>query len=77
MMSTGERSTLEVKGRQSEDYLADHPVTSITQQNWRRQQDVLPALPSGAPSLNRTGVLLPQIGAGGKASYQFDAGSAH
>lgn len=58
-------------------YLANHPVSTLTQNNWRRQQDVLPSLPGGVPSnLSRTGVLLPNIG--GKngmsaTSYQFEA----
>ena len=57
--------------------MANHPVSTLTQNNWRRQQDVLPALPGGGPSTNlsRTGVLLPRIGAGGldPTSYQFEA----
>lgn len=81
MMSLGEGGRRRHPGtnqsQSDEQYLANHPVSTLTQNNWRRQQDVLPALPGGGPGSNlcRTGVLLPKIGAGGLAgaSYQFEA----
>jgi len=68
------------QSQHDEQYLANHPVSTMTQNNWRRQQDVLPALPGGGPAsnLSRTGVLLPKIsgnslgGGLGATSYQFE-----
>lgn len=62
--------------------MANHPVSSLTQANWRKPKDTLPSLEGGKPSLNRTGVLLPQIQGGGLGvgmgmkppTYKFEAG---
>jgi len=84
MMSLGDGGRRRHPGtnqsQHDEQYLANHPVSTMTQNNWRRQQDVLPALPGGGPAsnLSRTGVLLPKIsgnslgGGLGATSYQFE-----
>jgi len=79
-MSLGEKRAPGTNhGKNSESYLADHPISSHTQSSWRRPKDTLPSL-DGGQNLNRTGVLLPDInmaggvggGLGGPA-YKFEA----
>jgi len=82
MMSLGERRTPGTNLSNNEQYLSDHPISNLTQSNWRRPKDALPSLEGS--NLNRTGVLLPDInnmggglaGGLGGASYKFDAGPA-
>jgi len=59
MMSLGEKRTPGTNQSESADYMANHPVSSMTQANWRKPKDTLPSLEGGKASLNRTGVLLP------------------
>lgn len=78
MMSVGERkSPWNAKGKTNENYLANHPISNLTQSTWRREKDVLPALEG---NLNRTGVLLPTINTNGNipmpGQYSFEAGGA-
>lgn len=62
--------------------MANHPVSSMTQANWRKPKDTLPSLEGGKANLNRTGVLLPQIQGGGLGgsmgmkppTYKFESG---
>jgi len=63
LMSLGERRTPGTNQSTNESYLANHPISHMTQSSWRREQDVLPTLEGG--NLNRTGVLLPHISNGG------------
>lgn len=86
-MSHGNRQA--AQGAPTEDYLANHPVSNLTQSSWKRRQE-LPALEgtgSANMNLNRTGLLLPQINTGGRGlvgaglhggapSYKFEAGGA-
>lgn len=81
MMSLGEKRTPGTNQSENADYMANHPVSSVTQANWRRPKDPLPSLDAGRGNLNRTGVLLPQISGGGLGSmpvkpptYKFEAG---
>ena len=61
MMSLGERRN--PSGMPSnEKYLANHPISTLTQSSWRRERDVLPAIEGAGQNLNKTGVLLPKIG---------------
>lgn len=82
MMSLGERRAPGTN--QSENYLANHPISSLTQSSWTKAPGatMLPAI-DGNRNLNRTGVLLPHlagdnsIGTGLKATYSFEAGRTH
>ena len=62
-MSLGERRNPGTNMSQNEQYLSNHPISTLTQSSWRRQKDVLPSI-DGSQNLNRTGVLLPQINNG-------------
>ena len=79
MMSLGEKRGAENNGK-TEDYLSNHPVSNLTQSSWRKPKDSLPSIDAG--NLNRTGVLLPQIGpigshlSGGGPQYKFETGHA-
>ena len=79
MMSEGPKRTPGTN-QSNADYMANHPVSSQTQANWRKPKDTLPSLGGGKSSLNRTGVLLPQISGGGLAvgmkppTYKFESG---
>ena len=78
MMSLGDRRNPGTNTGKTEDYLSNHPVsTNMTQSSWRKPKDSLPSIDSG--NLNKTGVLLPQIGQGlgsvGGSSYKFESGN--
>lgn len=79
MMSLGEKRTPGTNQSSNENYLANHPISTLTQSSWRRDRDVLPALEGG--NLNRTGVLLPRINNGSgmgvglqQPSFTFEPG---
>jgi len=78
---TGSKSGV-MTGQSRAEYLANHPVSTNTTMNWKRQRDTLPALEGAGPSLNKTGVLLPKIGGAAgigaglnPTSYSFEPGS--
>ena len=57
--------------------MANHPVSSTTQQSWRRSRETLPVIEK-TNNLNRTGVLLPKIGSDSfnNNGYSFESGLA-
>ena len=82
-MSLGEKRNPGTNQGKNEDYLSNHPVSNLTQSSWRKTKDSLPSIDSG--NLNRTGVLLPQIGGNGinigsgisnGPSYMFESGTS-
>lgn len=44
MMSLGDRRNPGTNQSTNENYLANHPISALTQSSWRRDRDVLPAL---------------------------------
>ena len=78
MMSVGESKSPwqnQNQTKSNENYLANHPISNLTQSTWRRDQDVLPKIEG---NLNRTGVLLPTINNHGNipmpGGYSFESG---
>lgn len=79
MLSLGEKRTPGTNSGSNENYLANHPISTLTQSSWRRERESLPAIDK-ASLLGRTGVLLPKSGAPGEmghglsTAYTFEAG---
>lgn len=59
MASLGERRQPGTNQSSTENYLANHPISNLTQSTWRRDKDTLPSIEGN--NLNKTGVFLPKI----------------
>ena len=60
MASLGARREPGTNQSTTENYLANHPISNLTQSTWRREKDTLPSI-EGRTDLNKTGVFLPKI----------------
>ena len=59
-MSLGDKRNPGTNQSANENYLANHPISTLTQSSWvRRDNNALPVIEG--TNLNRTGVLLPSI----------------
>ena len=45
----------------NENYLANHPISNLTQSSWTKMPSGLPPVEGGRGGFNRTGVLLPKL----------------